>query len=71
MEWRMNCAPGYLQCHLWELLFGEVERMVERFDPEFGLIQAGGQISTQDGIVHDIEEPSDTVPALIIEPDLQ
>lgn len=45
--------------------------MVECFDAEFGAIQAGGQIRTQDGIVHDIEEPPDTVPALIIEPDLQ
>ncbi len=71
MEWRVNCALGYLQRHLWELLFGEVERMVECFDAEFGAIQAGGQIRTQDGIVQDIEEPPNTVPALIIEPDLQ
>lgn len=45
--------------------------MVESFDAEFGALRAGGQISTQDGVVHDIEERSDTVPALIIEPDLE
>lgn len=67
----MNCSHGYLQRHLWELLFGEVERMVESFDAEFGPLLAGWQISTQDGIVHDTEERSNTVPALIIEPDLE
>lgn len=45
--------------------------MVESFDAEFGPLLAGWQISTQDGIVHDTEERSNTVPALIIEPDLE
>lgn len=66
-----GCFQIYLQRHLRELLFGEVERMVESFDAELGALRAGGQISTQDSIVHDIEERSDTVPALIIEPNLK
>lgn len=39
-----------------ELLFGEVEWMVKGIDAKFGAIQAGRKISTQDGIVHDVEE---------------
>lgn len=61
---------GYLQGHLRKLLFGQIERVVERIDAELGALGPGGEIGAQDAIVHDIEERSDTVPALVIEPDL-
>lgn len=67
---RVYWCCGYLQGHLRELLFGQIERVVERIDAELGALWAGGEIRAQDGIVHDVEERSDAVPALVIEPDL-
>lgn len=67
---RVHWCCGYLQGHLRELLFGQIERVVERIDAELGSLGAGGEVGAQDSIVHDVEERSDTVPAFVIEPDL-
>lgn len=61
----------YLQCHLGQLLLGEVERMIESSDAKLGGLLVGGQTCPQDGVVHHVEEGADAVPALVVEPDLK
>lgn len=72
--WRVSPCDEedvYSQGHLRELLFSEVQRVVKSLDGEFAGVQPGGQTGTQNTVVHHVEERSDTVPAFVIEPNLQ
>lgn len=59
------------QCHLGDLLFGKVQRVIVDCDAIFALVLPWRQIGPQNTVVHHIEEGSDAVPALVIEPDLR
>ena len=44
--------------------------MVEGADAVGGGVRPGGQVGTQDPVVHHVYERPDAVPALVVEPDL-
>lgn len=63
-------STRYLQCDLGQLLLGEVEWVVEGTDAILAGVLAGGQAGAQDSVVHHVQERTDAVPPLVVEPDL-
>lgn len=61
----------YLQRHLRQLLLGQVQRVVEGPDAVLAGVGAARQVGPEDGVVHDVDECSDAVPAFVVEPDLR
>lgn len=45
--------------------------MIESSDAKLLRLLASGQTCPQDAVVHHVEEGADTVPALVVEPDLE
>lgn len=61
----------YSQRHLRQLLLGQVQRVVEGPDAVLAGVRAAGQVGPEDGVVHDVDECSNAVPAFVVEPDLR
>lgn len=61
----------YSQCHLRQLLLGEVERVIVGTDAERFGVFTSLQACPQDPVVHHVEERADTVPAFVVEPNLK
>lgn len=61
----------YSQRHLRQLLLGQVQRVVEGPDAVLAGVGAAGKVGPEDGVVHDVDECSDAVPAFVVEPDLR
>lgn len=61
----------HLQSHLGQLLLGEVQGMVESSNPILAWVLSLLQVGPENGIVDDIQERTDGMPALVIEPHLK
>lgn len=62
---------AHLHCDLRELLFGEVERVVDGSDSVFSQVGTFGQVGPEDGVVGHVHEGNHGVPALVVVPHLQ
>lgn len=70
----LSCVPWSARSDshsdLGELLFGQVQRMVDHTDSVLNQVGASGQVCAQDGIVSNVHEGHHGVPALVIVPHL-
>lgn len=70
--WKKNDeAEGHSHCDLRELLFGQVQRMVDNCDPVFVQICSFWKICAKDGIVGHVHKRHHGMPALIVIPNLR
>lgn len=63
-------AIGHSHSDLRELLFGQVQRMVDGSDSIFVQVSSFGQVCTEDGVVGHVHERDHGMPALIVVPHL-
>lgn len=59
---------GHSHSDLRELLFGEVQRVVDGGDPVFVQVSSFGQVCTEDGVVGHVHERHHGMPALVVVP---
>lgn len=52
-------------------MLGEIQRVIESSNPILARVLSLLQVGPEDGIVHDIQERANGMPALIVEPHLK
>lgn len=62
---------AHLHCDLRELLFGEVQWVVDGGDSVFIQVGTFGQVCPEDAVVGHVHEGNHGVPALVVVPHLQ
>lgn len=68
---RVSVSAAYSQCHLRQLLLGQVQGVVEGPHPKVAGLLPWRQVGSEDAVVDDVDEGPDTVPAFVVEPDLK